>query len=145
MTQHHPGAHPRTIGACRPLGRRALRRGQLLILVLVAIVLVAGLLTTLAVYAAQSYRDRQADRARFTARTLAQSAAAYAREHAANKMTAPAGPITLDVTDLLPTNTTGSATIDFPQADGGRVCRITGKAECGRSEAFSEVEVDLGK
>lgn len=120
------------------------RRAFILVIVMTAIVLVGAALTVLATWAAQGYRDRQADRARITAQAIADSAAAYARAHRSPwSVNPPEQDVTLDVSALLLPNMEGSAVISFPTIDGRRVCHISCAAEMGPAAARNEIDLSL--
>jgi type II secretory pathway pseudopilin PulG len=115
-------------------------------MVLIVLVLAGGLLTLLATFASQGYRDRQADQARLAARAITASAAAYARGHAQEwSSRLPEKPIELDIAALLPPNMTGSAQIEFSSQEGRPECRITGRTELGPVGAASEISIPLAR
>ncbi|GMV97272.1 MAG: hypothetical protein HRF43_16585 [Phycisphaerae bacterium] len=122
------------------------RRGHLLVLVLVLVVMVGGLLTLLATCSTQMHRDRQADQTRLLARAMTASAAGYARAHLAEwAANPPDKPVELDVSGLLPPNVEGSAVIDFPIQDGRRFCRVTARTQWGPAGAVSETLIAWAK
>ena len=120
------------------------RRGLLLVIVLAVIVIMGGLLTLLATYAAQNYRSWQADTSRRVAVSITESAAGYAQAHRkewSEKM--PEQTIDLDVAALIPEGLAGGASIAFADENGKRLCRITGHAELGPGGATREIVLPL--
>ena len=99
------------------------QRGVTLLMSIIVTTLVGGLLTLLSVNAAHFQHDRQVDHVRRLTRTVADSAAAYARTHLTSWADAPpAEPIELDVQTLLPPRATGTATASLqrPARDSER-------------------------
>ena len=121
---------------------RRRQRGMLFILTLVVMTLVAGLLTLIAAYSAQFYRQRQADRVRGVARSIADSAAAHVR---AQDWTGPMPPepVSLDVQALVPPSLKGSVTLTFLTRDGHRLCRIRAHATMGVVGRIDEIDIVL--
>jgi hypothetical protein len=109
---------------------------------LAVVLMIMGLLTAfislLATSAAQSYRDRQVERVRIVAQQLADSAAAFARLHAAEWKTLPVQPIELDVKALVPARLQGAAVASFSQNHGQPSCHITARASWGAFEVVRE-------
>jgi type II secretory pathway pseudopilin PulG len=118
------------------------RRGVMLVLVIVAIAMVAGLLSMIAASTAHRFRARRAEQIRLVARTIADSAAAYVDAHRAEWVSAPPpDTVELDVADLLPAKMTGWATLDFHILDGRTTCHVT--AQAGQGIHTSTVQFDL--
>ena len=121
---------------------RRRQRGMLFILTLVVMTLVAGLLTLIAASSARFYRQRQADRVRGVARSIADSAAAYVR---AQDWTGPPSPepIALDMQAIVPPPLKGSATLTFLTRDGRRLCHIRAHVTMGIVGRIDEIEIVL--
>jgi Tfp pilus assembly protein PilX len=104
------------------------RRGIVLIIVVIFMIIVGGLLTVLAMRAAQWHRQREYDRTQVLAGTLARSGIAWAQARLGSSASRPAEPVVIDVSALVPPGMSGSAVATFPQAGGRTVCRVTAEA-----------------
>jgi len=120
------------------------QRGVILILVLMIITIVGGFLTFLAVNRSNYYRMRQAERVRIMTRQITDSAADYVRMHkqlwAENP---PEKPLELDVSKLLPSNMTGSATIHCLKVDGRQICRVSASVIKGAYQVIDELKIEI--
>jgi hypothetical protein len=120
------------------------RRGFLLGLVLMGMILIAGLLTLLATSAAHRYRVHRADRTRIAARAASESAAAWARANVHRwAESQPVEVIELDVSRLIPPQMSGQVTIDFPLKENRRVCRVSSLVTAGPVGSADEVILEL--
>ncbi len=102
------------------------RRGVALIIVLTIILLVGGMLFVLAAGATGLYRNRKIQQVEQVSRSVADSAAAYARRQLSVwSERAPERDIPLDIAAILPEGMTGTCVLSFPTIDHQRCCRIT--------------------
>lgn len=120
------------------------RRGFVSLFAVMLLGVMAGLMSVIAMRSVQLYRTRQSDRAAAYARSIADSATAYARTHLRERpATQPAEQIALDVAGMLPTKIDGTATLTFPQIEGRTVCRVHAEAIVGSVAAERTVDVKL--
>ena len=121
---------------------RRRQRGMLFIVTVAVMALVAGLLTMMTAYSVRFYRQRQADRVRGVARSIADSAAAYVRAQDWAGPTSPE-PVALDVQAIVPPPLKGSATLTFLTRDGRRLCRIRAHVTLGVVGRIDEIDIVL--